>query len=119
MNDPFDEAIFAHLSWLARFDNALQGIDRDPFDAAQLRDDRVCTFGRWLHANPDAFADAASFESIRAQHKSFHECAADIAEQVSQLAPRAALAPPLAELMQRSQHLMAALRKAKAAAGPT
>jgi hypothetical protein len=79
MKREFDEAIHAHINWLVRFETVLNGINREYFNPDQVGNDKICDFGRWLHANPTAFRNAEDFEQIDRLHRNFHAKASDIA----------------------------------------
>lgn len=111
----FDAAVMAHMAWLARFQSVMTGISRERFDADQIADHTICDFGRWLYANPGAFADAAAFESVCDLHRRFHAQAARIAEAFRFNEPSRVLAPMMRGLEDLSAELVDALYEANAA----
>ena len=77
----FERAIVAHVGWIARFRNALSGLDRERLNQQEAADHTACEFGRWLHQNPDFF-DPSEYEYIAELHRVFHEEAGRIAAMV-------------------------------------
>lgn len=109
-----DDAIAAHLQWIGRFENALAGVDREPFDPALAGDDTRYAFGRWLAAQ-DAPADRAALARIRDLHREFHREAGRIAAMIGQ-APSSVVALEKARFDELSERLVAALFEAQAGA---
>ena len=113
MSTVFDDAIMVHTGWVTRFGNAMRGIDHESFDSEKIRDDSICEFGRWLHANSTMFSDIERFDHLRKLHKSFHEEAAYIAEMLGQNARPRSLQARLIGLSGLSGQLVRAMRDAK------
>ena len=114
MNTSIDDAILAHHIWIARFQNALSGIDRATLNPVRIRKDTECAFGEWLHGNPDAFPSQESFENIKALHAAFHDAAADIAALIRQDdPPEESIKAQMSELRILSRQLIALLGEAK------
>ncbi len=106
MDSAIHHAISAHVSWLARFQNALLGIDREPFDPQQIGDPTLCEFGRWLLGHPDFTTDSEQAERVRTLHQSFHEKAAVIAKLLGSYAPRHAIDAQWQQLTELSAQLV-------------
>lgn len=115
MGDVYAEAILAHQTWLARFQNALNGKDRDPLDPAPIRDDTLCNFGKWLHAHPEAFPSPQDYARVKAMHLAFHETAGDIALMIRQHYARDSIDIYMDEFLQQSKSLVAELLATRAA----
>ena len=109
----FDAAILAHINWLMRFKNALQGIDRDPFDLEKIGDDSICKFGRWLYANPASFPNLELCERTQSLHKLFHKRAAVVAAAIWTSGQTASIGKHMDELEQVSRQLVDTLEDAK------
>jgi hypothetical protein len=76
--EQIDLAASAHSRWLVRLRSAILSGSSE-FKPDDVRGDRNCDFGRWLHgAFPPKLTSTASFEEIRAAHALFHLRAADI-----------------------------------------
>ena len=112
MSTVFDDAISAHTSWVTRFGNSMRGIDRESFDPEQIRDDTICEFGRWLHANATLFLDIERYEQLNRLHQSFHEEAAEIAAMLGQNARPRTLQARLVGLSGLSGQLVRAIKDA-------
>ncbi len=80
LNSAIDHAISAHISWLARFETARLGLDRERFDPQQIGDPMLCTFGQWLSTHPDFSSNPEQVERVKTLHQRFHENAAVIAK---------------------------------------
>jgi hypothetical protein len=106
-----DDAIAAHLQWIGRFENALAGVDREPFDPVLAGDDTRCGFGRWLAAQ-DASADGAAFARIRELHREFHREAGRIAAMIGR-APSSVVALEKVRFDELSERLVTALFEAR------
>ncbi|MCI4662511.1 MAG: methyl-accepting chemotaxis protein [Neomegalonema sp.] len=78
-----EAALDAHLAWKTKLRAAL-ACGSTGLDAAIVRRENTCQFGKWLCAlQPgQSGVDQADYERIRALHKTFHEAAAQIVEQV-------------------------------------
>lgn len=109
----FDAAILAHINWLMRFKNALQGIDRDPFDLEQIGDDSICEFGRWLYVNPASFPNPELFERTKSLHKLFHKNAAVVGALIRSVGEPDGIRKHMDELDQVSSQLVGILEDAK------
>lgn len=79
MERRIDDAILAHVNWVARFSNVISGIDREAIDPARAGDPRACEFGQWLRDQAADLMDAGVLERIHALHDQFHETAGSLA----------------------------------------
>jgi len=107
-----DEAILAHLYWVTRFENFLQGIDRDPFDPEQLRDPHRCELGHLLAANATDFNRHGNLEDIHRLHNGFHRFAAELAS-MARTSRRAEVQANLNQLNALSNQLIDRLIQAR------
>lgn len=106
MNTAIDHAISAHISWLARFQNVLLGIDRERFDPQHISDPTLCAFGQWLLAHPDFTADTEQAERVKTLHQRFHEKAADVAKLLGSYASRHVIDAQWQQLSELSAQLV-------------
>lgn len=111
--EAIDAAIVAHRAWVARFRSVMSGISTEKFDAVDIRNDRVCVFGKWLHADPECFGDPQVLNDIKTQHKYFHEIASQIAVMIRQGFPRDQVDLYMAEFDEMSKQLITQLMHIK------
>ncbi len=114
MTTLFDDAIVTHLNWVARFEEALNGIAAETFDSRQIGDDTRCGFGQWLQDSAALFPDPQRFDYVRSLHMVFHEVAAEIAALMQPPADPVAVQAKLVGLRDLSTHLVVVLRELKA-----
>ena len=107
-----DAAILAHINWIMRFENALLGIDREPFNPEQIGDDAISEFGQWLYANPASFPDSELFERTISLHKLFHQSAAAVAVLIQSFGQTDSIKKRMDELNQISSRLVGSLGEA-------
>lgn len=109
-----DQAILAHRTWVARFQTAIQGVNREAFDLATARDDSLCNLGRWLNTptSLELLGDD-SHQRIKVLHKTFHEIAGDLAEKINRHDALDELELMLGEFDNLSAQLIQLLRLAK------
>jgi len=115
LSDEFSAAILAHQTWVARFQNAVKGIDREEQNPDLVRDDTLCQFGRWLHANPGAFSSPMAYERIKLMHRSFHTAAWEIAVMLQEHKPSESLERHMNALRDQSKLLASTLMAEKLA----
>lgn len=108
-----DAAIIAHRAWVARFRSVITGISTEEFDPQEIRNDRICAFGQWLHANPDCCGDANALEDLMNRHKHFHEIAGQIAVMIRQHFPRDQIDDYMTEFDAMSKQLTNQLMQAR------
>jgi hypothetical protein len=113
MNTAIDHAISAHISWLARFENARLGIDRERFDPQHIGDPTLCAFGQWLLAHPDFSSNPDQVERVRVLHQHFHEKAAFIAKLLGSFARHPVIEAHSKELSSLSGQLVELLYEIK------
>lgn len=113
MNTTIDDAISAHISWLARFQNVLLGIDRERFDPQQISDPTLCAFGRWLQAHPDFTANAEHVKRVETLHQRFHEKAGTIAKLLGDYARHHVIETHFQQLSELSGQLVEILYEVK------
>jgi hypothetical protein len=110
-----DAAIMAHIDWLVRFQNVMQGIDRETFDPARARDDTICDFGRWLLAHPEDFPQPGLLAATKELHREFHEAAGTAAAALRRFAGPEVTRTAMDALEALSDRLVALLGEVKAA----
>ncbi len=102
----FDNTISAHIAWLVRFENVLNGTDLQTFDPKAVRDDTICEFGRWLIANPSVFPKVEFFEKVKNLHHDFHGKAAEIASLLGSKSDPTVIRQQLDQLQDISSQLV-------------
>ena len=107
-----NNAIGAHGAWKLRLKTAVQ-TGHSQATPQQVRCDKSCAFGAWLHSNKlDEQTKAGTpYGVIKRLHADFHDCASRIVAHAS--AGRKPEAKVLldGEFAERSQRLMVALNK--------
>lgn len=115
MSEELSAAILAHQTWVARFQNAVKGIDREVQNPDLVRDDTICQFGRWLYANPTAFSRPEVYERVKTMHRAFHMAAGEIAVMLQQHQSSETLERHMRALRDQSKQLAHALMAEKLA----
>jgi hypothetical protein len=114
MNNTIVDAIVAHRSWMVRFRTALAGINTEVFDLLKVRDDTACVLGRWLLTEQSsAVLGVGSYNEIVALHRTFHDKAGTIAEQIKRYDSRDSVSQMMIEFDELSKQLVHALIQAK------
>ena len=73
------EAIQAHITWKARFQNAINGESKEIFSPGEVSVDTGCELGKWIHSPfSKIFHDQPHFENLKNTHAEFHKIAGDI-----------------------------------------
>ncbi|OIQ97017.1 diguanylate cyclase [mine drainage metagenome] len=73
------EAIQAHITWKARFQNAINGESKEVFSPEEVCVDTGCELGKWIHSPfSNIFHDQPHFENLKNTHAEFHKIAGDI-----------------------------------------
>ncbi len=116
-NKTLDDAIHMHVNWLMHLENALEANFGETLDLAEIRDDTLCQFGKWLQENKDAFPDENLYESITQLHRTFHQRASDVASMLQGYGRRGNIKVAFARLDGASDQLISILKEAKAVIG--
>lgn len=83
-SDPLRNAIAAHSDWKARLVMAIEA-GSSSLSVATVRRSDQCPFGQWLHGTISATdRQSPHFETVKALHATFHQCAADVLELAQQ-----------------------------------
>jgi Chemoreceptor zinc-binding domain len=77
--EALEHAIAAHAKWKWRLRDAMN-TGKSQWQIGDVRTDRACEFGKWLHALPMAQQLAGHYEKVRALHAEFHTVAAEVLE---------------------------------------
>jgi chemoreceptor zinc-binding protein len=77
--EALEHAIAAHAKWKWRLRDVIN-TGKSQWQVGDVRTDRACEFGQWLHALPMAQQLAGHYEKVRALHAEFHQVAADVLE---------------------------------------
>jgi len=99
-------AIIDHSSWVVLLKSSIQGVTIEQYDHAQVSDDTICDFGRWLHGDADKVFDPEHHQQLIHLHKSFHEVAGKIAKMINFREKSEAISPLLEELESHSKQLV-------------
>ncbi len=113
----FDDAINMHVQWLMRLENAVELNYGDQLDVAEIRDDTLCQFGKWLQENADAFPDQNLYEGIKLIHRHFHREASDVVSMLQGFGRGGNMKVAFARLDAVSDQLLNILGEAKAIIG--
>ena len=106
-----EEAIGAHASWMSDLRQAILDA-RSGVEAAMIRADDQCEFGKWLYGSRWSAEDRTtdSYQEVRQLHADFHELAAQVVERAAQGKTVEAYALLYGEYVTMSGRLALALR---------
>jgi hypothetical protein len=75
----FKTAIDAHMKWKLRLTAVIDGTSTEQLDPAVIGRDDQCVLGKWIYSEGGRqYEDSMLFAKLRADHATFHQCAADV-----------------------------------------
>jgi hypothetical protein len=81
----FMSAIEAHIRWKVRLETYINGESKEQLDAAVVGRDDQCALGKWIHGPGGAkYGELPLFQGLRETHAGFHQCAAQVIQNVDQ-----------------------------------
>ncbi|MBR7059693.1 MAG: CZB domain-containing protein [Neisseriaceae bacterium] len=72
------DAIKAHEAWIEKLNLTLRGQAPEQYDPDIVGVDHLCAVGKWLYGDGKELSKFPEYDSLKADHAAFHECAGNI-----------------------------------------